>query len=212
MVAPVIVVIDEAIDVRVEIARQRTPVPIVLAVPARKIRSHPLRFYTIDPYIPAIVFSLGHSAPYANRRRPMLTHICLVLDRSGSMQAIRAAALGGVNGYIMAAKQDRALYESKFSLITFSSESVDTIRENEIMEQVKPISGDEFRCAGWTPLYDAIGRGIGILDEATGATSEYKCILVVMTDGQENASREFSHDKITALIQARRERGWLVTF
>ena len=142
----------------------------------------------------------------------MLTHVCLVLDRSGSMQAIREDALGGVNSYIMSAKQDRALYESKFSLITFSSESVDTIRNSEIMEQVKPIGSDEYRCAGWTPLYDAIGRGIGILDEASGAASESKCILVVMTDGQENASREFSHEKISALIKTRQERGWLVTF
>ena len=39
----------------------------------------------------------------------MLTHICLVVDRSGSMQAIREDALGGVNSYIMAAKQDRPL-------------------------------------------------------------------------------------------------------
>jgi Mg-chelatase subunit ChlD len=140
----------------------------------------------------------------------MPTHVCLVLDRSGSMQAIRDDALGGVNGYIMAAKQDRALYESRFSLITFSSESVDTIRRNEIMEEVKPIGSDEYRCAGWTPLYDAIGRGIGILDEASGATPDSKCILLVMTD--ENASREFSHEKITALIKARQERGWLVTF
>jgi Mg-chelatase subunit ChlD len=142
----------------------------------------------------------------------MLTHVCLVLDRSGSMQAIREDALGGVNSYVMAAKRDRALYESKFSLITFSSESVDTIRKNEIMEEVKPLASDEYRCAGWTPLYDAIGRGIGILDEASGTTPDSKCILVVMTDGQENASREFSHEKITALVKARQEHGWLVTF
>ena len=142
----------------------------------------------------------------------MLTHICIVVDRSGSMQAIREDALGGVNSYITSAKQDRALYESKFSLITFSSESVDTIRSNEIMEQVKPIGSDEYRCAGWTPLYDAIGRGVGILDEASGAVPQSKCILVVMTDGQENASREFSHEKISALIKTRQERGWLVTF
>jgi len=141
----------------------------------------------------------------------LTTHVCLVLDRSGSMQAIHDDALGGVNSYIASAKQDRALYESRFSLITFNSESVDAIRKNEIMEEVKPIGSDEYRCAGWTPLYDAIGRGIGILDEALGG-KEGKAILVVMTDGQENASREFSHDKITSLLKSRQEQGWLVTF
>jgi Mg-chelatase subunit ChlD len=139
------------------------------------------------------------------------THICLVLDRSGSMQAVREDALGGVNSYIQAAKQNKDLYEARFSMITFSSESVDTIRKNEIMETVKPIGPEEYRCAGWTPLYDAIGRGIGILDEALEG-KEGKAILVIMTDGMENASKEFSHAKITELIKARQDRGWLITF
>jgi len=140
------------------------------------------------------------------------THICLVLDRSGSMQAVREDALGGVNSYIQAAKQNKDLYEARFSMITFSSDSVDTIRENEIMETVKPIGSDEYRCGGWTPLYDAVGRGIAILDEVSGGKEDAKAILVVMTDGQENASREFDHTKITRLIKARQDKGWLVTF
>src|SRR5262249_30201084 len=78
-------------------------------------------------------------------------------------------------------------------------------------ETVKPVSVDEYRCAGWTPLFDAVGRGIGILDEAL-ENKPGKAILVVMTDGMENASREFSHEKITELIKTRQERRWLVTF
>jgi hypothetical protein len=128
------------------------------------------------------------------------------------MQAVREDALGGVNSYIQAAKQNKDLYEARFSMITFSSESVDTIRKSEIMETVKPIGSDEYHCAGWTPLYDAVGRGIGILDEGTERKEGAKAILVVMTDGQENASREFDHTKITQLIKGRQEKGWLVTF
>lgn len=139
------------------------------------------------------------------------TQICLVLDRSGSMQAVREDALGSVNSYIQAAKENRDLYEARFSMVTFSSESVDVIRKNEIMETVKPVGSDEYHCAGWTPLFDAVGRGIGILDEALESRLG-KAILVVMTDGMENASREFSHEKITELIKTRQERGWLVTF
>ena len=76
------------------------------------------------------------------------THVCLVLDRSGLMQAVHADALGSVNSYITSAKKDRALYESRFSLLTFSSDGVNVIRKSEIMETVKPISGDEYLCAG----------------------------------------------------------------
>jgi hypothetical protein len=73
------------------------------------------------------------------------------------------------------------------------------------------VSGEEYRCAGWTPLYDAVGRGIAVLDEALESKSG-RVILVVLTDGMENASREFSHAKITALMKTRQERGWLITF
>jgi Mg-chelatase subunit ChlD len=140
------------------------------------------------------------------------TNVCLVLDKSGSMQSVYEDALGAVNGYITRAKQDRNLYEARFSLITFNSQGVDTIRANEVMETVKPLAHGEYSCAGMTPLYDAVGRGIGVLDEATAGKDAAKAILVVMTDGMENDSKEFNHAKITGLIKARQDAGWLVIF
>jgi Mg-chelatase subunit ChlD len=128
------------------------------------------------------------------------------------MQSVYEDALGAVNGYITRAKQDRNLYEARFSLITFNSHGVDTIRKNEVMETVKPIEPGEFSCAGMTPLYDAVGRGVGILDEAAADKDGTKAILVVMTDGMENDSREFDHAKITGLIKDRQDKGWLVVF
>jgi len=80
------------------------------------------------------------------------------------------------------------------------------------MEMVKPLAHAEYSCAGMTPLYDAVGRGIGILDEATAGKDAAKAILVVMTDGMENDSKEFSHAKITGLIKARQDAGWLIVF
>jgi Mg-chelatase subunit ChlD len=139
------------------------------------------------------------------------THICLVLDRSGSMQALWDDALGSVNSYITTAKWDGAVYHSRFSLITFSSASMDMIRKDLVMKTVKPLSADEYRCGGNTPLFDAVGRGIGVLNEALGGKSG-RAILVIMTDGQENDSVEFNHESITSLIKARQEAGWLIMF
>jgi hypothetical protein len=77
---------------------------------------------------------------------------------------------------------------------------------------VKPLAHAEYPCAGMTPLYDAVGRCIGVLDEATAGKDAAKAILVVMTDGMENDSKEFNHAKITGLIKARQDAGWLVVF
>src|SRR5262245_6503337 len=64
-----------------------------------------------------------------------------------------------------------------------------------------------------TPLYDAVGRGIGV--HSTRQRREKtppRASLVVMTDGMENDSKEFNHVKITGLIKARQDAGWLVVF
>lgn len=139
------------------------------------------------------------------------THVCLILDMSGSMQAVYEDALGAVNGYVARAKQNRDLYEARFSLVTFNSHGVETVRKDEIMETVRPLAHEEYRCDGMTPLYDAVGRGVGILDEALGGKPG-KAILAVMTDGLENASQEFTQETIKKLLKEREEAGWLVNF
>jgi Mg-chelatase subunit ChlD len=127
------------------------------------------------------------------------------------MQSVYEDAIGAVNGYLTRAKQDRDLYEAHFSLVVFNSHAVETLRKDQVLETVKPLAHEEYRCDGMTPLFDAVGRGVGILDEAL-AGKQGKAILVVMTDGLENASREFSYDRIQALIKTRQDAGWLVTF
>jgi Mg-chelatase subunit ChlD len=114
-------------------------------------------------------------------------HICLVLDRSASMYAVLGDALALVNSYIAKAKRDRALYESRFTLLTFNSRGVDEVRKDQLMKTVRPLGSNEYLCGGSTPLYDAIGRGIGILDQALARKSG-KAILAVVTDGLENCS------------------------
>jgi Mg-chelatase subunit ChlD len=147
----------------------------------------------------------------SDQPKPSATHVCVVLDMSGSMQSVYEDAIGSVNGYLTRAKQDRDLYEARFSLVVFNTHGVETVRKDQILETVKPLAHEEYRCAGGTPLYDAIGRGVGILDEALGGKPG-KAVLVVMTDGLENSSREFNHGKITDLVKKRQDAGWLVVF
>jgi uncharacterized protein YegL len=141
------------------------------------------------------------------------THVCLVLDASGSMQLRHAQALDCVNDFIRSSKRDRDLYEASFSLITFNSEAVNAIRKAEVMEPVKLVTADEYRCAHLTPLFDAIGLGVGLLDEAEKLSpNPSKTILAIVTDGMENASQEFNYERINRLIEDRQKLGRLVIF
>jgi Mg-chelatase subunit ChlD len=146
-----------------------------------------------------------------------IAHICLLLDASGSMQLISDDALGSVNTFISDAQQDSALIDSRFTLITFNHKWIAVLREAQSVDAIKPITADEYRCTGMTPLYDALARAIGILDAAVGATqggatSPEKTVLAIVTDGMENASCGYTLEDIKALIKARQKAGWMVVF
>jgi uncharacterized protein YegL len=139
------------------------------------------------------------------------THISIVLDRSGSMESCAVEAIGSVNAYLANARKDDALKESDLELTIFDSVSIDTIRTGAPIA-LADITRDDYQPRGGTPLNDAIGRGIDSLDARTAKSGSGKAILVVMTDGMENASRKYGHSEIAELIKARQDKGWLVMF
>jgi Mg-chelatase subunit ChlD len=98
------------------------------------------------------------------------THVVLVLDASGNMRLRRAQALECVNEFIRQAKQDRDLYEVSFSLITFSSDAVTAIRKMDVMETVRLVTADEYRCSSATPLFDAVVSSVTLAQVWLGET------------------------------------------
>ncbi len=139
------------------------------------------------------------------------TFIELLLDRSGSMASCRDATLGAANEYITGSQADPALNGASFALTIFDSASIETIRDG-IMSEIAPLTAADFVPRGSTPLLDAIGRSIASLDAKLAKAGAKRAVLVVATDGQENASRKHTFDSISLLIKARQEEGWLVIF
>jgi hypothetical protein len=136
------------------------------------------------------------------------TSIAMVLDRSGSMNSCRQPTIDAVNKYLLEARADSALKEADFELMIFDSESIDTIRSGKTCD-VKDITPEEFEPRASTPLFDAIGRAIDSLD---AKAKDGKAILVVVTDGYENHSRKHTLESMSALIQERQARSWLIVF
>ncbi len=137
----------------------------------------------------------------------LTTAIAMVIDRSQSMESCRAETIVAINKYLLEARADENLREADLSLMIFDSTSIDTIRSG-VVSTIADLTSEDFIPRSSTPLYDAVGRGVEMLD----AKKSGKAILVIVTDGFENSSRKYTHASVTALIKARQEAGWLVVF
>jgi Mg-chelatase subunit ChlD len=137
-------------------------------------------------------------------------HVGIVLDRSGSMEDCRADAIGAVNSYLRQVKEDRDL-EARVSLIIFDSDSIDVIRDRVPAGTCAELGANEYQPRAQTPLLDAVGHGAALLDRRKEPGE--RCILAIMTDGLENASREYTKETVKALLDRKqKEDGWLVLY
>ncbi len=137
-------------------------------------------------------------------------HVAIVLDRSGSMEDCRADAIGAVNSYLRQVRDDREL-DARISLITFDSDSIDTIRDRVPGATCPELKAQEYQPRSSTPLLDAVGHAAGLLDRLSDAGE--RRILAVMTDGLENASKEYSRERLKSLLDRKqKEENWLVLY
>src|SRR5262245_52293213 len=137
-------------------------------------------------------------------------HVGIVLDRSGSMEDCRADAIGAVNSYLRQVKDDKEL-DGRVSLIIFDSDGIDVIRDRVPAAECSILDPKEYQPRAATPLLDAVGHGAALLDKRK-ETGE-RCILAIMTDGLENASREYTKESIKALLDRKqKDEGWLVLY
>lgn len=122
----------------------------------------------------------------------MKTEIVVVMDRSGSMQEVRDDAIGGFNTFLE--DQLTCEGEAKLTLIQFSTD-YDIVCNGVPLQDVKPLTPETYRPRGWTAMLDAIIRAIDEVGERLHSTSEDerpdKVIFVILTDGEENSSKEY---------------------
>lgn len=135
------------------------------------------------------------------------THITMILDRSGSMGTIRSDVVGGFNAFLD--EQKKVPGKCTVTLVQFDSENpYDVLRHMTQLADVKPL-GEEYQPRSNTPLYDALGRGIvntGIdLTALPEAERPGKVVFVIITDGLENASREYTSQKVGEMTKHQEE-------
>lgn len=135
----------------------------------------------------------------------------VVLDRSGSMSVIQQQTIDAFNEYVQGLAADEKI-SGRLSLTIFDSNSIDLIRDNAKVKEMPKLTPVEYVPRGGTPLYDAIGKTVAKIDAGTRREGE-QVVLVILTDGYENASREFNKSSIKALLDDRQKnKNWLVIY
>lgn len=134
------------------------------------------------------------------------TYYQLILDRSGSMSVCIEETVNGVNSQIQRIRELSERFPEQeliTSLCLFNHKLTpvwDRIRQADLRE----ITFSEYRPDGNTALLDAIGKSIRHLQKTIGeevSHDEASVVVVIFTDGYENASQEFSHNQIASLIR-----------
>jgi hypothetical protein len=133
--------------------------------------------------------------------------INFVLDKSGSMDAVRAATIDGFNEFLKVQRNHGG--RAALTLTMFDTEFYEVCRGVPLRE-VPEMDAANYRPSGCTALYDAVARSIRIADDYLGKVKRRpeQVLFVIMIDGLENASREFTQRQVFEMIQDREQRGY----
>lgn len=131
--------------------------------------------------------------------------IVVIMDRSGSMSSVRDEAIGGFNNFL--ANQQALPGAANLTVVQFDDQyevPVDGVK----LKDVKPFTKEDFIPRGMTAMNDAIGRALTKLL----TKNPKKAIICVITDGEENSSKEFSYAKVKELVNEAESKGWEIVF
>ena len=143
-----------------------------------------------------------------------ITELVFILDRSGSMAGLESDTIGGFNAMIAEQKQ-KAGDTVYVSTVLFDHAS-EVLHDRVPLEQIKPLTAQDYTVRGSTALLDAIGGAVHhirtIHKYARPEDVPTNTLFVITTDGMENASRSYSYAQIRKIIAQQKEQGWEFLF
>ena len=142
-----------------------------------------------------------------------LTELVFILDRSGSMGGLESDTIGGFNGMIQKQKKEEG--EANVTTVLFDDE-IETIHDRFPIHIIKPLTDQDYYVRGCTALLDAVGSTVKKVENIQKHLPEEmraeKIIFVITTDGEENASQEYSAKMVKNMIEKQQEKGWQFLF
>ena len=137
-------------------------------------------------------------------------HAYILLDRSGSMKPRWEDVVGGIDTYVSNLAKD--MPKAPVSLMTFDTgamrSEIETVIDQQKAKDYQPFDSKDIHPRGMTPLFDAIGAlSVKILSQ-----KPKRAAITIMTDGMENASREYSKDVAAKIVEDWKSKGYQVDF
>lgn len=130
-----------------------------------------------------------------------LTELIFILDRSGSMSGLEKDTIGGFNSMVEKQKNERG--EAFVTTVLFD-DKYELLHDRKDINNIEPISDKDYYVRGSTAFLDAMGITINNIGKSLADTKEEerpaKVLFVIITDGMENSSREFSYEKIKEMV------------
>ena len=143
-----------------------------------------------------------------------VTELVFILDRSGSMAGLESDTIGGFNALLKKQKQEDG--DCFVSTVLFDNRC-EVLHDRVPLEKVKPLTDKDYTVRGCTALIDALGGAIhhigNIHKYARPEDVPAHTLLVITTDGMENASRRYTADEVRKMVERQKEKyGWEFLF
>jgi Mg-chelatase subunit ChlD len=148
-----------------------------------------------------------------SKKDKKVTYIAVVVDKSYSMQTVREAALSGINEQISAIKANADKGGETFVTMIEFNNVIEILFDKKKAADLLPLAPSEYVPSGTTAWYDAIYTAINRLRAGQKPTDDTAYLVVVISDGQENASRECTAGMLADEIQKLQATGkWTFTY
>lgn len=142
-------------------------------------------------------------------------HNLIILDESGSMESIKKSIMQGFNEIVQTVKGIEKEYpeqEHYISLITFNGMGQKLLHFTDPVSKLEIIDDSRYKPMASTPLYDAMGFSFAKLRTVLENQTDYNVLVTILTDGEENASKEYTRLAIKILIEELKLKNWTFTY